>query len=139
KNSYEVLNDMPKLHRNVLARHAACKCQHLVNEVSAASGAFFDNAQPSFTVGIGTVQLEHIDRHHNGRKNVVKVVGDAAGQRADRLHTLRSEQLFLRSFLLGDVCIGNEVIVWVAFLIPDQRPSTLNDQLFASASDITGL
>ncbi len=39
----------------------------------------------------------------DGREEVVEVVGDAAGELADRLHLLRLPELFLQDLLLGHV------------------------------------
>ena len=49
------------------------------------------------TLGLRIVRhrLEQLDRHHDRGEDVVQVVRDAAGQRADAFHALRAQELRL--------------------------------------------
>ncbi len=55
---------------------------------------------------------------------------DAAGQCADAFHALRPQKLRLDLFLFGDVGIDRENRFGLAFIVANERPARLDDQLF---------
>jgi hypothetical protein len=71
------------LNDNSLAFHAAGKGQNLFDQIRAALGVFADNRQPTLRFLIKIVELEHLGRHQNRREDIVKIVRDAARERAD--------------------------------------------------------
>ena len=70
--------------------------------------------------------LEEVDGHHDRRQNVVQVMRDAAGQRADAFHALRPHELGLDLFLFRDVGIDREHRFGLSFVVPDERPARLD-------------
>ena len=76
-------------------------------------------------------QLQHVDRHQDRRKNVVQVVSNATGKRANRLHSLRAQKLRLHPLLFGDVSIDDEDRFGLSLLVTHQRPAALDHDLSA--------
>lgn len=55
--------------------------------------------------------------HQDGVQEVVEVVGDAAGQNADAFQTLRAQQLGLKLYSLGHICIDDQNALGLAVVV----------------------
>ena len=87
-----------------LQRLLAREGEQLAHEVGGAVGVLLD----LHDVGEGLVarlvaQQQQVAEADHRRQQVVEVVGDAAGELADRLHLLRLRELGLQALLLGHV------------------------------------
>ena len=83
------------LHLHAPSLHAAGEGQHLLDHVGAAAGAALERGQDVEAFLVALVLAQHPDRDHDRREDVVEVVRDAAGQRADALQALRAQELLL--------------------------------------------
>ena len=71
--------------------------------------------------------LEQFRIAENHGKQVVEVVGDAAGELADRLQSLRLLKLFFQRETLGDVGVDGEDRFRFTVVVADQAPARLGD------------
>ncbi len=84
--------------------------EHALGEGSAAFGALHGVVEKRDQIGIvGQAFSQDFEASHDRHQQIVEVVGDAAGQLADRFHLLRLEKLLagLRQGLLGLQLFGD--------------------------------
>ena len=101
-------DDVFGIDRNAFAGDPAPERQHLFNEARAALDVGFQGLQQFLPVFISDFFLQHLDRDQEGGQDVVEVVGDAAGQRADAFHALGTQELDFEFFPFGDVGVDDE-------------------------------
>ncbi len=75
---------------------------------------------------IGDRRLDDLHPHQDRGEHVVEVVGDAAGERANAFHALRSQELLLKLLALGEIERETDAFVWRIFegRRPDQCVDT---------------
>ena len=93
-----------ELHRRADGFTALGEGQQLLGEVARAQGGLLRRAEAGAGGAVGgNVKLGEGQVAHDGRKDVVEIVGDAARQHAHRLQPRRAHQLLLQALLLGDI------------------------------------
>ena len=93
-----------------LQRLPARKCQQVLGELRAALGGIVDQLGDRGEFGlIGHRLGQNADGAGDDRQDVVEVVGDAAGELADRVHLLGLPELGFGGALLGDIAADEEM------------------------------
>ena len=124
------------LHGLPLWTHAAGKGQNLPDEFRGATHIRVQHSQNLLAFIVCQAPPEHIDRDRDGLKNVVQVMGDAAGQIADTLLALRAESFFLEEAGLGGVLIDDKNRLRVSGLVAEKSPAAFHDKLRAGRRGI---
>ena len=130
------MDDVAELQRDPGAFDPPGKGQHLLDELSPAPGAAFHHVKHRQALRRGIELLQQADAHHDRSKEIVEVVGDAAGEGADALHPLGAEKLLLELLALGDVGLDQENRLWPALGVPQQGPAALQDKPRAVFRDL---
>ena len=91
----------------------------------------FHGVQHLAVFGIAGGLAQERRGHQDGLENVVQVVGDAAGQRADAFHALGAEEIGFKLFPFRDVRVDGEDFLGPALFIAQQGPAAEDDELFA--------
>ena len=93
-----------------LQRLLAGEGEQMLGQLRAALGGIVDQLGDGGELGpVGDRVGQDADRAGDDGQDVVEVVGDAAGQLADRVHLLRLAELGLGGLLLGEVAADEEM------------------------------
>jgi len=84
---HHVLDEVPGLDGDALALDAEREGQDLTHHVGPALGVGLEQFQPLARRVVCGPELEHLDRHQDGREDVVEVVGSAGARRRRGLKT----------------------------------------------------
>ena len=119
-----------------LHRLAAREGEQLADEAGRAVGARLDRQDLRVDGVAGLVRLQQqVGEADDRGQHVVEVVGDAAGQRADRLHLLRLGELLLERLRLGHVDHVEDRALAGAAAAGERRHVDLARQLLALGAD----
>src|SRR5882762_1793278 len=95
------LDDGLNIHRHALAEPTAAEAENAVDECLGAPGRVHDTIEVApQRAACGRMLLRKLAVPQDRPEDVVEVMGDAAGERPDRLHLLRLPQLRLQVFLV---------------------------------------
>src|SRR3984893_9571045 len=103
-----LVNEMAWLNRNALAFDPSRKGEHLLNHARPALPALLYQRDGRFPVFTIQTVAQRLRANQNRSENVIKIVRHTAGKCADVFEPLRSHQLHLEFFLLGDVGVDSE-------------------------------
>src|ERR1700722_7689511 len=113
-------------------RVAAGEGEAALGQLGPANGGLVDHAGDLDEARIaGDALLQDLDRAGDHSEDIVEVVGDAAGELADRLHLLRLAQLLVGGEVLGDV--AHETVEQPAAAPAQRRHRQLDLDLLAVA------
>src|SRR5882724_3824260 len=100
----EIIDQMVQPDSHLLAVKSSGKGQNLTHQVGSATATGINHVEGFAAMGVvARVEFEQFYGHHYGRKHIVEIVGDAAGECSDALHALGALVLSLYSFLLGKI------------------------------------
>src|SRR5215510_4515595 len=99
----DLLYKAPGLQRDVFTLDPAGEREHLFDHLASAHGVCMKDVEQALAAFVIETHLQQLHRGEDRREHVVQVVCDAAGERADALHTLRAQELRFETFLFGDV------------------------------------
>ena len=97
QNITEAVEAFPEVDGFWLERPPASKSQQSASQIFGAGGRDFDRVNRAFVLWVTQPALEVLRIAAYDHQHVVEVVGDAAGQLAERVHLLRLRQLLLRA------------------------------------------
>ena len=123
----QLADEMLELEQHALAFHAARKGEHLLDDARAAFRAALDDVQHLQRVLVLEFPAQDAAGHQDRRQDIVQVVGNAAGQRADALEALRAEELRLELLRLGHIGIDHQHGFRLAVVVAHQRPAAVDD------------
>ena len=83
---------MGDLYRELPALNTSGEREDLLDQIGSAAGTAFDGVEDFVLLRVLFLELQELNGHHDGGQHVVKIVRDAAGQRADALQDVYKRQ-----------------------------------------------
>jgi hypothetical protein len=125
---FDLLDEVTELNHRASAFNAAGEGKNLSHHVRATLRTSPQDGEQLGAAGIWEAQGQHLQQHHDGTENVVQVVGNTAGERADAFHPLSAEILQFDFLLFGDVGVDVENGPWLPTGVAQQRPAAIEGQ-----------
>ena len=123
----DFLDDKRRLNEDALSLGTSRETENLPDKIRAALRTELHRFEDLIGVGIVELGAQQLDRDEDRREDVVEVVRDAAGERAEAFQALRTEELRLEFLPLCHIRVDHQdrlrCIEWIA----QQRPATLRD------------
>ena len=88
-NLDNLIDDMLKLHEYAIAFEPSAECQDLSHDVCASLCRCLNRREDPLPTLIRHLSFQDLDRHHNRREDIVEIMGNTAGERANAFHPLR--------------------------------------------------
>ena len=117
---------MLELHENAVALDPSPECQHLSDNVCAAPCRCLNRTEDSHADRIGYFAPQHLDRHHDRCKDVIEIMGNTAGERADAIHALCPQKLRRKVLFLCHITGHHDDAGNRAVTIPDHASLRVN-------------
>ena len=91
------------VHEHMTSFDAARKRQHLLDEIRAPLRRALNCLDQRRELLVFDLRLQDTDREKNRREHIVEIVRDSTGKRSNGFEPLRTEELLLELFLLGEI------------------------------------
>ena len=122
---------MARLDRTLLGFGSAGESKKLFHGFSAAAGAVLHRCQDFARFRVLERFVQDVHAHDDGAENIVEVVGNAAGERADAFQPLSAEILGFQALFLGDVIARNQNGLGFSTGVQQHAPTAVQIALLA--------
>ena len=106
EHRFDALHDVIQIEQFGLENLAAAESEQLAGQQRRPVAGLLDGGESRLGGGAGGGETAQLGIAIDDGQQIVEIVGDSAGQFADRLHLLRLPQLLLQLNALGDIAGG---------------------------------